>query len=309
MKLLVRMGGLLVVLAVLVGYLSLGYFQVEPDEKAVVLRLGWFDRAVDPGPRFHLLGIESVERRRVIVEREEFGFRTLSATPPQQYEDRPIERRMITGDQNLVDVEFVVQYRISDLKSYLFEARDVEKILRDVSQSAMREVVAQRAIDAVLREERRQIAVAARDRIQDIADRYRLGLTIEKVELQEVQPPDEVQDAFRDVASAEQDKERLILEAQGYADQVVPEARGEAEALINQARAYRETRILEARGEAVRFNALVEEYKKAPQVTRERLYIETLEKILPGMEKVIVEQGHAERVLPYLPIGRKAASQ
>jgi len=308
-KLLARLGGLLVVLAALGVYVSLGYFQVAPDEEALVLLLGRHVRSVGAGPHFHLLGIESVERRRVIVQREEFGFRTVTATPPQQYEERPLERRMITGDQNIVDAEFVVQYRISDIAAYLFNARDAEKILRDISQSAMREVVAQRKIDAVLREERGLIAQRATERIQEIVDEYGLGLKIENVELQEVQPPEEVQDAFRDVASAEQDKERLILEAQGYADQVVPEARGEAEALTNAAQAYRQTRILEAQGEAARFNALVEEYAKAPEVTRQRLYIETLEQILPGMEKVIVEEGHAERVLPYLPVGKKGASQ
>ena len=305
MKFIARFSAVLVVLALAAGYVALGYFQVEPDEEAVVLLLGRHVRTVQPGPRFHLPLIESVEKRRVIVQREEFGFRTVSAEAPAEYLERPEEKRMITGDQNIVEVEFVVQYKITDLKAYLFGARDVEQAVRDIAQSTMREVVAQRPIDAVFRQERRQIAQSAHDLIQQRMDEYGLGLRVERVELQEAQPPDEVQEAFRDVASAEQDKERLILEAQGYADQIVPEARGTAEATVNAALAYRESKILEARGEAARFNSLLAEYEKAPEVTRERLYIETLEAILPGMEKVIVEEGHAERVLPYLPLGRR----
>jgi membrane protease subunit HflK len=304
-KLLARFGVLFVVLGAAGLYGFAGYYQVEADEEAVVLFLGRYARTAGPGPHLRLLGLETVERRRVIVERAEFGFRTISSTAPQQYEERPREKRMITGDQNLVDVEFVVHYQIDDLRAYLFNADNVEALLRDLAQSAIRDVVAQRRIEAVLREERTQTAQETRDRTQELASQYGLGLRIQKVELQEVQAPAEVQNAFRDVASAEQDKERLILEAQGYADQVVPIARGEAEALVNQARAYRETRILEAQGEATRFTALFAEYEKAPEVTRQRLYIETLEEILPGMEKVIVEQGHAERVLPYLPLGPK----
>ncbi len=305
MKLVARFSTLLVLVGVAAAYATLGYFQVEADEEAVVLRLGRYNRTVGPGPRFFLSVLETVERRPVAnVYREEFGFRTITATSPQKYEERPDEKAMITGDQNIVDAEFVVQYRIIDLRAYLFNARDVEQILRDSAQAAVREVVAQRPIDQVLREERQQIAIDARDQLQKLVDTYRLGLSIQKVALQEVVPPSEVQGAFRDVASAEQDKQRLILEAQGYADQIVPEARGEAEASVNAARGYRETRILEAQGEAARFNSLLAEYHKAPRVTRDRLYIEAMEAILPGMEKVIIQPGGAERVLPYLPLGK-----
>ena len=305
MKLLARFSGMAVLLALIGVYGYFAYFQIEADEQGVVLRLGRYSRSVGPGPHFYAPPFESLERRRVIVQRAEFGFRTIKTEPPQEYEDRPLEKRMITGDQNIVDAEFVVQYRISNLRDYLFNARDVEQFTRDIAQAAIREVVSQRSIDAVLREERRQIAIEARERIQELVDAYGLGLSIQQVALQEVQPPLAVQDAFRDVAGAEQDKQRLILEAEGYADQIVPRARGEAEALLNEARAYRETRILEARGETARFNGLLVEYQKAPAVTRERLYIETLEAILPGMEKIIVEDGGTERVLPYLPLGRR----
>ena len=304
MKLLARFGALLLIPVLIGVYLVLGYYQLEPDEEAVVLRFGRHVDSVGPGPHFRLLFIESVERERVIVEREEFGFRTIDPNPPQQYEDRPDEKRMLTGDSNLVDLEFVVQWEISKIADYRFRADRVPELIRDAAQAAVREIIAQRPIDDIITKQKGPIAEEAKAVMQSILDDYGAGVDILLVQLQEADPPDEVKAAFRDVISAEQDKQRLILEARGYADQVVPVARGEAQALINEAKAYRETRILEARGEANRFNALLAEYRKAPEVTRERLYIETLEEILPGMEKVIVEEGHAERVLPYLPIGR-----
>ena len=302
MKLLARFAVILVILGALGFYLALGYFQLEPDQQAVVLRLGRYHRTVGPGPHFHLLFLETVERERVIVEREEFGFRTIDPTA-QEYADRPHEKRMLTQDTNLIDVEFVVQWQINDIAAYRFTAATVPKLIRDAAQAAMREVVAQHAIDGVITTERGQIASASKQLMQELLDGYGAGVTILEVKLQEVDPPDEVKDAFRDVITAGQDRERLILEARGYADQIIPIARGESQALVNAAEAYKETRILEARGEAERFDALLVEYRKAPEVTRERLYIETLEEILPGMEKVIIEEGKSERVLPYLPLG------
>ncbi len=309
MKLLARFTGLAVLLGSLGLYAAFGYFQLQPDEQAVVLRLGKHVRTVGPGPHFHAPLIETVERERVIVEREEFGFRTIDPSPPQQYEERPLEKRMLTGDTNVIDVEFVVQWQIADIGDYRFNAQHVSQLIRDAAQASLRDIIAQRPIDDVLTRDKGPIADASRSVMQEVLDGYGAGVEILEVQLQEVEPPEEVKDAFRDVVSAEQDKERLILEARGYADQVVPVARGEAEELVNQAEAYKQTRVLEAKGEAVRFAAVLDEYRKAPQVTRERLYIETLEEILPGMEKVIVEQGQAERVLPYLPLGPRGRAQ
>ncbi len=303
MKLLARFGVFVAGAGVFALYLSLGYFQVEPDEQAVVLRFGSPVRIADPGPHFHLLFLESVERERLIVEREEFGFRTIAASSPQQYEDRPDESRMLTGDSNVVSVQFVVQWQISDLSDYRFNAARVPSLIRDAAQASLRDVVSQRPIDDVLTTAKGPIALEARTLMQSVLDGYGSGVKVLMVQLQEVEPPEDVQAAFRDVISAEQDKERLTLEAQGYADQVVPVARGEAEAAVNAAKAYKATRVLEAQGEASRFNALLVEYQRAPRVTRDRLYIETLEEILPGMQKVIVEEGGADRVLPYLPVG------
>jgi membrane protease subunit HflK len=296
----------LVLLALTVGYGWLGFYQVEPDQQAVVLRLGRYNRTVGPGPHFHAWGIERVERARVTVtKKEEFGYRTTAAGPPPEYEDRPDEKLMLTSDENLVNVEFVLQYRIIDLASYLFKVDDVTAVIRDVSHAAMREVVAKSEIDGVLTKDKGPIEEEGRTRIQELLDGYGAGVRIQRVQLQDVEPPELVKDAFADVASAQQDRERLILEARGYAEQVVPQARGEAQETVSQAKAYRETRIRRSEGEAERFKALLVEYQRAPTVTRERLYLETLELVLPRMEKVIVQEGQSEKVLPYLPLNRR----
>ena len=238
MKLLRRVLILLVLLGLLGGgYVWMGLAQIEPDEQAVVLRLGRWTRTLEPGLRWHAPGLERLEKRRVTVTREqEFGYRTLSPGPPPEYEDRPEEKRMLTGDANLADVEFVIQYRIIDLAAYLFKLKDVPAVLRDVSQAVMREVVAKSPIDDVLTAVKGPIQDEARERIQEVLDGYGAGVLIQSVQLQDVEPPAPVQAAFADVASAEQDRERLILEAQGYADQVVPRARGDVQELLNQAR-------------------------------------------------------------------------
>lgn len=305
MKLLRRFLSLVVLSGLAGAYAFLGIFQIGPSEEGVVLRLGRYVRTETEGPHWRALGIETVERRLVAVEREEFGFRTLSLGPPAQYEDVPEERLMLTGDANLVDIEFVVRFQISDLAAWQFNVADSRGVIRDAAQATIREVVATHPIDQVLTEGRTEIALATRDLLQEVLDGYGAGVRVLAVQLQEVEPPDSVKDSFRDVASAQQDRERTILEAQGYHDQIVPRARGEKEAVVNEAQGYRERRILAAQGESDRFLALLTEYRKAPEVTRERLYIETLEKILPGMDKVIIEGGAGDSVLPYLPLGRK----
>jgi membrane protease subunit HflK len=304
----------LIWLAVLLGgaalYAAAGLYEVAPDEEAAILRLGRYDRTVGPGLQWRPLFIEKVEKRRVTVTiEEEFGFRTVSAGPPPEYEDRPKEKRMLTGDENVVNVEFVVQYRIIDLRGYLFRVRDVEEVVRDVAQSAVREVIAKHLIDAILTEARGPIEEEAELLIQTVLDSYGAGVDIQNVQLQDVEPPAPVKDAFAEVASAEQDRERLILEAEGYADQIVPQARGAAKEILNQAEGYRQSRVLEAEGRADRFGALLVEYRKAPEVTRERLYLETLQVVMPRVDKVIIEEGQADRVLPYLPLPRRGRTE
>lgn len=216
---------------------------------------------------------------------------------------------MLTGDENVVNAEFVLQYRIIDLRQHLFNVRDVDAVVRDVAQSAVREVIAKHPIDSILTEARGLIEEEAEFLIQTILDSYGAGVEIQNVQLQDVEPPAPVKDAFAEVASAEQDRERLILEAQGYADQIVPKARGEAKEILNQAEGYRQSRILEAQGRADRFEALLVEYRKAPEVTRERLYLETLQDVMPRVDKVIIEEGQADKVLPYLPLPRRGRSE
>jgi membrane protease subunit HflK len=309
-KLLRRSLYLLVALGLAIAYVAFGWVEIQPDEEAAVLRLGRFVRTVGPGLHWHARGLEAVERRVVTVtRREEFGYRTTDPGPPPQYEDVPEERRALTSDANLVSVQFVLQYRIRDLAAYLFNVDAPDLVIRDVAQAALREVVSRRPIADSLTQKRAEVAVAARDRIQEVLDSYAAGIKVQSVQLQDVEPPEAVADAFADVTSAEQDRERLILEARGYAAEVVPRARGEAEELLNQAKGYRDSRVLRASGEAERFSALLEEYRKAPAVTRERLYLETLEQVLPGVHMVIIEEGSGENVLPYLPLDRRGRGE
>jgi membrane protease subunit HflK len=285
-----------------------GFYDVAPDEKAIVLRLGRYQRTVEPGSfRWHMPGIDKVLRQRVTTTlREEFGYRTKSGAPGAEVEEHPEEKRMLTSDENLVDVDFVVQYRIGDLRQYLLDFRPDEReaVLRDTARAVVRAVVAQNPVDQVLTA-RGLIQDSAREQLQTALDGYGAGVHVENIQLQDVAAPEAVREAFADVASAQQDRERAVLEAQGYADKVVPEARGKSEEAINLAQAYHERRVLEAQGETEGFRAVLGEYKKAPEVTRQRLYLETLEAILPKMDKVILEKGATGKLLPYLPLGRR----
>jgi membrane protease subunit HflK len=299
---------LLILAAGLALWASQGVYDVAPDEQAIVLRLGRYWRTVDPGRfHWHAPGIDVVLKQRVTTTlREEFGYRSKSATPEAGTEEHPEEKVMLTSDENLVDVDFVVQYRIGDLRDYLLNFRPDEReaILRDAARSVVRAAVAQNPIDQVLTA-RGLIQDTARQQLQTTLDGYGAGVRVENIQLQDVEAPEAVREAFADVASAQQDRERAVLEAQGYADKVVPEARGRSEEALNLAHAYHEKRILEAQGETAGFRAVLGEYKKSPEVTRQRLYLETLEAILPKMDKVILEKGTSDQLLPYLPLGRR----
>lgn len=299
---------LLVLLAGLALWASTGFYDVAPDEQAVVLRLGQYVRTVPPGRfHWHARGLETVfEERVTTLLRDEFGYRTKAAGPPPEIEEHPAEKVMLTGDENLVDVDFVVQYRIGNLRDWLFgiAAEDRPEVIRETARAAARAVVARTPID-VVQTQRGPLQEEIRELLQQRLDAYHAGVRIDSVNLQDVDPPEAVREAFADVTSAEQDRERAVLEAQGYADKIVPEARGRAEEALNQARAYRERRVLESQGETARFTALLAEYRRAPEVTRERLYLETLEQILPGMDKVILERDSADHVVPYLPLERR----
>jgi membrane protease subunit HflK len=286
-----------------------GRFEVGVEEQAVVLRLGRYQRTVEPGRyRFHLPPFERYEKRPVTTTIDvEIGFRSVPGSDPPRYEDRPDEARMLTGDENLVHTSFAVRYRIADLRAHLFGLRDPDRAIRDAAAAAMRSAIARHPIDAALGPGRAQIERDALEQLRGWLEDYGAGVELLSVQLQDVEPPEEVKPAFAEVTSAEQERARLVLEARGHVEKVLPEARGRGQEVQNLARAYREERIQRAHGEADRFIVLYEEYRKAPEVTRERLYLETLEEVLPRVEKVVTEPGAAESVLPYLPLTPRGA--
>lgn len=297
-----------VVIALLL-YFATGIFIIGPDERGIVLRFGEVVREVGPGPGYHLpWPIEEVLKPSVTqIRKEEFGFRTVDVGPPARYRPVNPEALMLTGDGNIVKLEFIVQYRVKPepeaATDFLFNVRDPRGTLRVASEAAMRQVVGSSKIDDVLTDERERVQGEAQDAMQVILDGYQSGIEVVTVQLQDVQPPDDVSDAFKDVISAEQDKERKINEARGYANDVVPKARGEAARMVNEADGYRQAKIEEAAGEADRFLSIYAEYTKAPSITRKRLYLEAMEEILPNVDKVLIEESN-QQVVPYLPLDR-----
>jgi membrane protease subunit HflK len=277
-----------------------GFYRLNPGEAAVILRLGKYRTTeVREGLRWHLPPpIESREMVNVgLVAREQFGDIDTAREAATL-----TETAMQTGDNNIVDLEFVVKYKVGKAFESRYRIADQRETLRDSAQAAMREVVGRNSVDDVLSEKRGLIQDEAAELLQTILERYESGLFVEGIELQEVQPPASVRDAFDDVIAAAQDRNRKVNEAEGYANEVLPRARAEANEVVQAAVGYRDSKIAEARGEAERFLSVLSEYEKAPEITRKRLYLETMEKVLPGVEKVIIEPGTAS-VLPYLPLG------
>jgi membrane protease subunit HflK len=295
--------GILVVL-----WLASGIYIVAPDERGIVLRFGKVQRETDPGPHWKMpWPFEEVLRPSVTqIRKEEVGFRTVAVGPPARYQEVDAEALMLTGDENIVKLEFIVQYKVradeQGTTDFLFNVRDPQETVRASAEAAMREVIGRTRIDEVLTEGKEQVQIEAQDVMQGILDLYDAGIQVVTVKLQDVDPPDQVNDAFKDVISAQQDKERLINEAKGYANDVVPKARGQAAEMVNEAEGYKEARIREASGVGARFIALQAEYEKAKDVTRRRLYLETMEAILPGMDKILLDESAVGETVPYLPI-------
>ncbi len=285
-------------------WLLSGAYQVDPSQTGVVLRFGRAVGVTGPGLHWHIpWPVEMVIKPPTAkILKEEIGFRTVDPGPPARYRTVSAESLMLTGDGNIVDLDFIVQYKIRDPIAYLFKVRGQSKTLRDCAESAMREVMGKSAIDAALTEGKFKIQQDAQELLQQTLDNYSAGIQVVTVKLQDVDPPQPVSDAFKDVISAKQDKERLINEAEGYRNDVVPRARGRAAQIVNEAEAYRATRIKNAEGEAKRFTQILKEYRKAPEVTRKRLYLETMEEILPRVEKIIIGGDIGKNVLPYLPL-------
>lgn len=299
---------LLVLLAIAVIWLLSGIYIVNPDEQGVVLRFGKYNRTVDPGPHYALPApFETVYKPQVTqVLRSEVGFRSVGqATTFQQGQVRTVaeEASMLTGDENIVNVQFSVQYKISDPVQYLFNVSAPTALVRTAAEAAMREVIGNSEIDSAITDGKLKIQNDATQLLQRILNRYGAGIQVIAVQLQDVHPPKEVIDAFKDVASAREDKSRIINQAEAYRNELLPKARGHAAAVRNQAEAYSATRIRNAEGEAARFDALRKEYEKAPKVTKQRLYYETMESILSGSgEKVLMDSNAVGRALPFLPL-------
>jgi membrane protease subunit HflK len=299
-----RLLGRLLLVLLLLGLLgfwaSWGFYRLNPGEAAVILRLGKYRTTeVREGLRWQLP--PPIESRAIVnvglVAREQFGDIDTAREAATL-----TETAMQTGDNNIVDLEFVVKYKVGKAFESRFRIADLRETLRDSAQAAMREVVGRNSVDDVLSEKRGIIQDEAAELLQRILDRYESGVYVEGIELQEVQPPAPVRDAFDDVIAAAQDRNRKVNEAEGYANEVLPRARAEASEVVQAAIGYRDSKIAEARGEAERFLVVLSEYEKAPEITRKRLYLETMEEVLPGVEKVIIEPGTAS-VLPYLPLG------
>jgi modulator of FtsH protease HflK len=279
-------------------------YTVGPEEVGVVTRFGKFDRIVTPGLNFKApFGVESVDK--VPIERQlkqEFGFRTTASGVRSSYTKSGFmdESIMLTGDLNLADVEWVIQYRIVDPYQYLFRVRNAEKTLRDMSESVVRKVVGDRTVNEVLTVGRMEVATVVEGLLQELCTEYQNGIKIDQVVLQDVNPPEQVKPSFNAVNEAQQQRETLINQGQAEFNRVIPRARGEAQQTIQQAEAYALVRVNGALGETDRFNSLYDEYIKAPEVTRTRLYLETMARIMPKIGNKIIVDEKGNNVLPLL---------
>ena len=279
-----------IIIILFLAWLASGIYIVDPQEVGVVKRFGKYVRMTYPGPHWHIpYPIEEVIKPQVTkVWRLEIGFRTIPGTNPPQYRTIPQESLMLTGDENIIRVEFIVQYKIKDPIKYLFNVKNPRTTIFKSAEAAMREIIGENDIDTALTTGKDKIQIDCKHLLQKILNKYGLGVTVVAVQLQDVHPPQEVIEAFKDVASAKEDKERFINEAEAYRNDVIPKAKGEAAKIINQALAYKQAVINKAIGDTKRFELILKKYEMAKDVTKKRLYIETMEKILKNSEKVII---------------------
>jgi membrane protease subunit HflK len=279
-----------------------GMYHVDPDELGVETRFGAFQRITEPGLNYHLpWPIEAVQKSKVTrVNSLEIGYRS-NGSGAQNF-PVPEESLMLTGDENIVNIQFEVQWKIRDIREYLFNVRDSEETVKIAAESAMREVIGKNPIARVLSDGRSNIEFNARNLLQDTLTAYKSGVEIVRLQMLPADPPEEVIEAFRDVQNARADKERLINEAQAYRNDVLPKARGHAERILQEAEGYQRQVVAQAEGEAARFTSVYNEYVMAKDVTRKRIYLETMESIFNGMPKMILSDGVSDKVLPYLPL-------
>lgn len=303
-------GGLLLVLLVSAAMTS--FYTVSAESQAVVLRFGKVVKTTDPGLHWKLpLGIDrqyTVQVRRQL--KQEFGFGTPGSTNPWQATEpgeQEAERNIVTGDLNAALVEWVVQYRIDDPEQYLFAVRNPDATLRHLSESVMREMVGDRTVDEVITIGRQEIEAGAAVKLQEVTRSYGMGLKIDQVQLKNVNPPQKVQASFNEVNQAQQEKESAINVASGEYNKVVPRAKGEADQKISAAQGYATKRVNEAEGDVAAFQALLAEYLKAPEVTRRRIYLETMTEILPHLGKLVILDEDAKGLLPFYNLGDAAS--
>jgi len=290
-------------IAIIAIWLLTGIYQVGPGERGVIRQFGIRQPgAAGPGLHYHLPW--PIQRVDVVdvetVRTAEVGFRSVGKG--QEIQQVVDEAQMLTGDENVVNIHAVVYYRVVDPGDYLFNMRSPDPALKSAAEVALRGVVGQNTIDYVMVEARTAVENETQQFLQGLMDSYDSGILVIGVKLQEVDAPEEVRDAFQDVVRAREDGDRLVREAEGYAADVVPRARGEKEKLVREAEAYKEERILRSKGDAERFLALLREYLKAPDVTRQRLYLETMEAILPEVDKIVIDPEGVGNILPFLPL-------
>jgi len=286
-------------------YVASGLYRVLPDEQGVVLRFGKYVHTTQPGLHYHLpLPFERALTPKVTkVNRVDVGFRPASDSGRSSgVGNVPEESLMLTGDENIVDINYSVFWVIKDAQKFLFNIQSPIETVKATSETAMREVIAKNEIQTILTEGRSNIELEVQDITQKILDEYGSGIQITQVQTQQADPPAQVIDAFRDVQAARADRERAKNEAEAYANDVIPRARGEAEQVLQQAEAYKKEVVAKAEGEASRFLAIYNEYKNAKQVTQERMYLETMEKVLADIDKVIIDKDSGSGVVPYLPL-------
>jgi membrane protease subunit HflK len=301
----------LLAVVLLIG-MMMSFYTIPAESEGIVLRFGKYIEKVPSGLHAKLpFGIDHIipvptQRQQKL----EFGFATPGYTNPDQISNEPtLEKSMVTGDLNAALVEWIVQYRITDPEKYLFDVRDPGKTLRDISEAVMREVIGDRTVDEIITIGRQEIEETALERTRELAKRYQLGVTINQVQLKNVNPPEPVQSSFNEVNRAQQDRENVINLANGEYNKAVPRARGEADQKVRGAEGYRFKRINEAQGDVSAFNQVLEQYLKAPDITRTRIYLETLGDILPQARQQIIVDDTIQQILPMLPFPPKTVEE
>ncbi len=298
-----------VIAIVLIILVWTSFFTVGAEQVGVILRFGQYTRTVDPGLNFKLpFGIETLEK--VPVQRqlkEEFGFRTEEAGVRTRYQARDFQEEslMLTGDLNAAEVEWIVQFRIADPYKFLFKVRNAIKTFRDMNEAVMREIVGDRSVNEALTIGRVEIASTVKQQLQKLADQYETGIKVDQVVLQDVTPPEPVKPAFNEVNEAQQEREKLINQARSEYNKVIPKARGDAERTIEEARGYAIERVNNAEGEASKFNSVFREYLKAPQVTRQRIYLETMNDVLQKVGRKLITDEEATGILPLFNLSKE----